>query len=228
MLLGMLTTAATFYGLVFVDFPSLQQLGLADRPQHGGVRRPDAGARAGAAADAGSRRARSVELIWPWLARLDRAASHAQCSRRLRPLTLVLGLARSACDVDPSLERMRSTTPGALYEESVRAMFGLAERRLRVARSRDQRSSRCSKRTKRWSNAVRRELPRLTIDAASALLPSDQRAGRAVARIAIEGSAAAVAQAALRSGGVGRGIPAGGTLTRFSIGSRVSSIRQRA
>src|SRR5213079_6684 len=27
MLLGMWTTAATFYGLVFVDFPSLQQLG---------------------------------------------------------------------------------------------------------------------------------------------------------------------------------------------------------
>src|SRR5205085_9408083 len=28
MFYGMLTTAATFYGLVFVDFPSLQQLGL--------------------------------------------------------------------------------------------------------------------------------------------------------------------------------------------------------
>ena len=28
MLLGMWTTAATFYGLVFVDFPSLQQLGM--------------------------------------------------------------------------------------------------------------------------------------------------------------------------------------------------------
>src|SRR5438477_5614380 len=27
MLLGMFTTAATFYGLMFVDFPSLQQLG---------------------------------------------------------------------------------------------------------------------------------------------------------------------------------------------------------
>ena len=27
MLLGMWTTAATFYGLTFVDFPSLQQLG---------------------------------------------------------------------------------------------------------------------------------------------------------------------------------------------------------
>ena len=27
MLLGMWTTAATFYGLMFVDFPSLQQLG---------------------------------------------------------------------------------------------------------------------------------------------------------------------------------------------------------
>ena len=27
MLLGMLTTAATFLGLMFVDFPSLQQLG---------------------------------------------------------------------------------------------------------------------------------------------------------------------------------------------------------
>ena len=28
MVLGMWTTAATFYGLAFVDFPSLQQLGL--------------------------------------------------------------------------------------------------------------------------------------------------------------------------------------------------------
>ena len=28
MFLGMLTTAATFYGLVFVDFPTLRQLGL--------------------------------------------------------------------------------------------------------------------------------------------------------------------------------------------------------
>ena len=39
MLLGMWTTAATFYGLTFVDFPSLQQLGRSDRPQHADLRR---------------------------------------------------------------------------------------------------------------------------------------------------------------------------------------------
>ena len=53
MLLGMWTTAATFYGLVFVDFPSLEQLGTLDRPQHGALRRADARPRCRvAAADA--------------------------------------------------------------------------------------------------------------------------------------------------------------------------------
>ncbi len=50
MLLGMWTTAATFYGLMFVDFPSLQQLGSASRSQHGDLRRVDAAARASAVA----------------------------------------------------------------------------------------------------------------------------------------------------------------------------------
>ena len=49
MLLGMWTTAATFYGLTFVDFPSLQQLGLLIGHSMVHLRHPDAGARAGAA-----------------------------------------------------------------------------------------------------------------------------------------------------------------------------------
>ena len=67
MLLGMWTTAATFYGLVFVDFPSLRAARAADRPQHGALRRADAGPGAGAAAARGRRRG-APSLTMPRLA----------------------------------------------------------------------------------------------------------------------------------------------------------------
>ena len=76
MLLGMWTTAATFYGLMFVDFPSLQQLGRLIGHSMVVVRRPDAGAGAGAAAApaAAARRRRAADAA---ARRLDRAAPRA-------------------------------------------------------------------------------------------------------------------------------------------------------
>ena len=123
MLLGMLTTAATFYGLVFVDFPSLQQLGLVIGhsmvacglltlvlvPALLPARRPSGPIRV---------------LVWPALA--SWIVTH-----RTRVLvvsavaTVALGAASLTLKVDTSLERMRSTTPGAKFEESVRERFGL-------------------------------------------------------------------------------------------------------
>ncbi len=62
MLLGMWTTAATFYGLTFVDFPEPRATGRAHRPQHGALRNPDARAGAGAVAAATSGTARAVAV----------------------------------------------------------------------------------------------------------------------------------------------------------------------
>ena len=81
MLLGMWTTAATFYGLMFVDFPSLQQLGRLLGHSMVVVRNPHAGDGAGAPAapPAAPRRAGAADAA----ARgLDRPAPPAWCSRR--------------------------------------------------------------------------------------------------------------------------------------------------
>ena len=211
MLLGMLTTAATFYGLVFVDFPSLQQLGLvighsmvacglltlvlvpALLPRH---------------APRGPIRA----LTWPSL---------ASWIARRRPLvltvaaavTVALGAASLWLRVDTSLERMRSTTPGALYEESIRKMFGLPSdvyvwleqgpelepllqaNEALVARARD-------------------EAPGLTIDAASVLLPSDAAQKRSMLRIRAQAPQARAAQADLSRAASAAGFKEG-TLAPF-------------
>ena len=96
MLLGMLTTAATFYGLMFVDFPSLRAARPAHRPQHGDLRRPDArhGAGAAAAASAAARAARAGHAA---SGRLDRsAAGGAIVLVARRALTVGLGVRRHA------------------------------------------------------------------------------------------------------------------------------------
>jgi uncharacterized protein len=194
MLLGMLTTAATFYGLVFVDFPSLQQLGLvighsmvvcglltlvlvpALLPTH----RPRGPIRA---------------LTWPslasWIARrrmLVLAVSAAA--------TVALGAASLWLHVDTSLERMRSTTPGALYEESVRKMFGLPSD-VYVWLERGPALEPLLQANEALVARVRDEEPGLSIDAASVLLPSDAAQERSMARIRAQAPQAHAAQAGL-------------------------------
>jgi uncharacterized protein len=123
MLLGMMTTAATFLGLMFVDFPSLQELGrligysmalcgvftlvlvpalLPKRSPRGPVR--------------------SISL--PALARwiLKRHRLIVACGA---VVTVVLGGAATRLRINPSLERLRSTTGAADVERRISAAFGL-------------------------------------------------------------------------------------------------------
>ena len=194
MLLGMLTTAATFYGLVFVDFPSLQQLGLVIGhsmvacgvltlvlvPALLPKRRPRGPIRV---------------LTWPSLASwITRHRARVLVVSAVA--TAALGVASLRLHVDTSLERMRSTTPGAIYEESVRQMFGLPSD-VYVWLEHGAALEPLLQANEAMVARVRDEAPGLTIDAASALLPSDSAQLRSVARVRAQASQPQAIQAGL-------------------------------
>ena len=124
MLLGMWTTAATFYGLMFVDFPSLQQLGrlighsmfvcgiltlvmvpaLLPRRSTG-------------------RPGRAL-LLMPGLARwIERHRRVILVVSAV--LTCALGFSATRIHVNPTLERLRSVTDAARLETKIASAFGL-------------------------------------------------------------------------------------------------------
>jgi len=123
MLLGMWTTAATFYGLVFVDFPSLQQLGrllghsmiacsvltLIMVPALLPRRAP---------------RRTALVLSMPrfagWIVRRRRTLVAASVL-----VTIALGIAAARIRINPTLDRLRSTTPAAQLEAKIGPRFGL-------------------------------------------------------------------------------------------------------
>ncbi|MEO8078462.1 MAG: MMPL family transporter, partial [Acidobacteriota bacterium] len=194
MFLGMLTTAATFYGLVFVDFPSLQQLGLVIG--HSMVacgvltlvlvpallpRRPSAGP--------------IRSLTWPsfasWTTRHRRSVMAVAAV-----VTLLLGAAAFRLRVDTSLERMRSTTPGALYEESVRTLFGLPSD-VYVWLQQGPELEPLLEANEAMAARVRKEAPGLTLDAASALLPSAAAQQRSTTIVREQVPAAPIVQSGL-------------------------------
>jgi uncharacterized protein len=122
MLLGMWTTAATFYGLMFVDFPTLQQLGrlLGHSMVICGLltlvmvpallpRRPPR---------------RAAALVMPrlaaWIVRWRRAILAAGVV-----VTCALGFAATGIRINPTLERLRSVTPAARLETRIGPAFGL-------------------------------------------------------------------------------------------------------
>ena len=124
MLLGMWTTAATFYGLMFVDFPTLQQLGrlLGHSMVICGLltlvmvpallpRRPPRG---------------RASLVMPrlaaWIVRWRRAILAAGVV-----MTCALGLAATGIRINPTLERLRSVTPAARLETRIGPAFGLPD-----------------------------------------------------------------------------------------------------
>jgi uncharacterized protein len=180
MLLGMLTTAATFYGLVFVDFPSLQQLGLVIGhsmvacglltlvlvPALLPKRRPSGPIKV---------------LVWPslasWIVTHRRRVLAASAVA-----TAVLGVASLSLNVDTSLERMRSTTPGARFEESVRERFGLPTD-VYVWLQHGPELDPLLLANEALVARVHAQAPGLTIDAPSALLPSGAAQTRSLTRI---------------------------------------------
>jgi len=123
MLLGMWTTAATFYGLMFVDFPSLEQLGrlLGHSMVVCGVltlimvpallprRAPGRPVPA---------------LLMPrfaaWMVRRRRAVLVGSVL-----VTAVLGWAATRIHVNPTLDRLRSVTSAARIETEIGPKFGL-------------------------------------------------------------------------------------------------------
>jgi predicted exporter len=170
MFFGMLTTAATFYGLVFVDFPSLQQLGLlighsmvacgvltlllvpALLPSRASGRTPPGA------------------LAWPRF-----AAAVARHRRALLwsavLLTVGLGAAALRLRVDASLDRLKSTTPAAAFEAEVRRGFGLPSD-VFVVLERGGDLQALLEENERLLAALQQAAPSLGVDGGSSLLPS--------------------------------------------------------
>ena len=181
MLLGMWTTAATFYGLTFVDFPSLQQLGLlighsmvvcgiltlvlvpALLPR----RLPRGGA------DADHAAARGV----------DRRAVAAPSSAPRRSSPACSASPRRGCgSTRRSTACGRSPTRPHCSRSSIAPAFGLPRRGLRRARRRHRaraaaRNQRATRRT-----TLRRSCRGSRLQPPTRLLPSAGRAGRAPPR----------------------------------------------
>jgi uncharacterized protein len=169
MLLGMWTTAATFYGLMFVDFPSLQLLGrllghsmvacgvltlvmvpalLPTRPP----RRP------------------APLLLMPrlaaWIVRRRRALLIASAVA-----TCALGLAATRLRINPTLDRLRSTTPAALLEATIGPMFGLPND-VYVVLDEGPSLEPLLETNERLAAKIAEEAPDLSFQPASRLLPS--------------------------------------------------------
>ena len=179
MLLGMWTTAATFYGLTFVDFPSLQQLGLlighamaicgvltlvlvpALLPRSVGPK---------------ARRRLAMPRLAVWVASRRRLLLAGAVAA-----TAVLGIASLNLRVNPTLDRLRSVTGAARLEERLGPMFGLP-RDVFVALSEGGDLETVLQRSERLSARIGQQFPDVRIQSPTQLLPSQavqaQRAGR--------------------------------------------------
>lgn len=202
MLLGMWTTAATFYGLTFVDFPSLQQLGLlighamvacgvltlvlvpALLPRTT-VRAP---------------RARfAMPRLAAWVARHRGAVLGVAALA-----TLGLGFAATGLRINPTLDRLRSVTGAARLEERLAPMFGLPGEVYVVLAEGDDIET-LLQTNEKLVVAITSELPDVGIQAPSSLLPSlASQAGRIAeiraARLSPQAVRASLASAAESSG----------------------------
>jgi predicted exporter len=199
MLLGMWTTAATFYGLVFVDFPSLEQLGRlighsmvlcglltlvlvpATLPRTRG-RRP----------------ARSLTMpglaAWVQRHRVPILAGAAL-------VTLALGLAATRLRINPTLDRLKSVSPAAALQEQLAPMFGLPGEVYVVLDEGPDLQARLSS-NERVMSALAGRFPGLSRQPATALLPSQATQSRRAAIVAASGlSTAGVAAALTRAAG---------------------------
>jgi predicted RND superfamily exporter protein len=198
MLLGMWTTAATFYGLALVDFPSLEQLGilighsmvlcgiltLIMVPAFLPRRRP----------------ARPIRAL-----RMPRLA--ASVERRSTSIligavvaTLVLGACATRLRINPTLDRLRSVTPGARLLEQLSPAFGLP-REVHVVMSAGTDLNTMLAANERFIARLAAELPGLAVQAPSTLLPAEEtQTARASIIRARELSPAAVGDALVQSG----------------------------
>jgi predicted RND superfamily exporter protein len=206
MLLGMWTTAATFYGLAFVDFPSLQQLGLlvGHSMMICGVitlvlvpallpRQPAA------------MRARTLNMsgLATWI-----QAHRSAVLTAAAILTLALGAASLRLRIDPTLDRLRSVTGAARLEAEIGQAFGLPSDVYVVLAEGDALEPLLAA-NERLAERVAAELPGLAIEPASRLLPSAAAQAEAAARIDGTRLQPAAVRVALEQARVDAGFTAG-------------------
>jgi predicted RND superfamily exporter protein len=207
MLLGMWTTAATFYGLMFVDFPSLQQLGRlighsmfvcgiltlvmvpALLPRRS-ARRP----------------ARAL-LLMPRLARW--------IERHRRPilvasavLTCGLGFFATRIQINPTLERLRSVTDAARLEMKIGAAFGLPSD-VYVVIAEGPQLEPLLETNERLAERLAAAVPGLAFQPPTRLLPSAAAQARTIAQIDRAQLSPATVRAALEQARVASGFAPG-------------------
>jgi predicted RND superfamily exporter protein len=201
MLLGMWTTAATFYGLTLVDFPSLQQLGalVGHSMVLCGVLTllivPALLPRRGAS---GRTRSLAMPALAGWIVRRRTIVLAAAAL-----ITVALGVAATRVRIDPTLDRLRSVTPGAAVLDRLGRQFGLPAD-VYVILQRGPNLDDLLASNERLSGDITASLPFVRLQPASALLPSDmaqsaredaiRRAGLTTADVAARLSDAATAE----------------------------------
>jgi predicted RND superfamily exporter protein len=179
MLLGMWTTAATFYGLAVVDFPSLEELGLliGHSMMVCGVltlllvpallpARPPAVA----------------ALTTDWLARLV-VRRRSLILGAAAVITIAAALAAPRLRIDPSLDRLRSTSPASAFEAEVTGRFGVP-RDVYLVVDEGPALEPLLEANERLVAALTREAPGVALHAPTSLLPSTRTQDAAAGRIA--------------------------------------------
>jgi predicted exporter len=183
MFLGMMTTAATFYGLTVIDFPSLQELGALI-----GHSMVLCGIFTLILVPAFF--PRRVKPMTPpmtswWLSRLVFRHARALVWSAVA-VTIALGFAALWVRVDPSLDKLRSSSNAAVVEEQVAQRFGLPrDVYLLLARGPDLEALLVE--NEAVVDELQQTLPKVAVHAPASLLPSQARQARAAARIQAAG-----------------------------------------
>jgi predicted exporter len=195
MLLGMWTTAATFYGLMVVDFPSLEQLGRLI-----GHSMVICGLLTLFIVPALLPRVRRAapprRLTMPRLAGFVKAhATHVLIAAAV--LSVGLGMAATRVRINPSLERLRSVTPGAALEAEIGRAFGLPSDVYAVL-AEGPNLDELLRANEALVKRLRQDAAGVRINAPTQLLPSAETQARRAERIAAGIPAAAVVRADLQ------------------------------
>lgn len=202
MLLGMWTTAATFYGLAAVDFPSLEQLGLLIGHAMvlcGLFTLVLVPALLPRTASRGAGRRLTLPGLSAWVARRRTAIRLGAAAA-----TVVLGVCAAGLQVNPTLERLRSVTPGARLLEQIGARFALPTEVYTIVQRGDDLDALLAA-DGQIASSIARDLPSIRLQPASSLLPprsvQQARADAIAARdLSPAGVSAALASAAAAEG----------------------------
>ena len=206
MLLGMWTTAATFYGLTFVDFPSLQQLGLlighsmlicgaltlilvpALLPRTAPARRP---------------RTLTMPRLAAWIVRHQTAVAVVAIG-----LTVVLGTLSTRLKVNPTLDRLRSATGAAALETKIASMFGLPSD-VYVVLARGPQLEPLLATNERLAATLATRLPHVSFQAPTSLLPSAGTQTRIADRVGASSLTVDAVRASIERAGESEGFKPG-------------------